>query len=285
LYPVWDAATIGYSLVYHGHDDEALGLAWSPDGKYIASASRKGSAHVWDASSGATLVTYEKQLVTDEMSKYQPGATGICWSPDGTQIATVGFGGTVHIWDAGSGETQLVYEPRRKDGCVAAVAWSPDGQRIASTGEDGTSIWHAQTGETLLRHVQRSEFSNFRVAWSPDGSKILSTAYKNYPEIWDAVTGQTLLTYDADHVTAAWSPDGRFIASAPYHGAFDVWDAHTGQTLATGGEARSVNSLAWSPDGTHIVGGGDRAVFVWRFAREASAGAAAGTPLGETRDG
>ncbi len=115
------------------------------------------------------------------------------------------------------------------------------------------------------------------IAWSPDSARLVSASYDRTVQVWDAATGQRLLTYarHADEVDAvAWSPDGLYIASGG--GEFfnwksvsdtsvQVWDAATGQRLLTyAGHEGGVHTIAWSPDGRHIASGGvDQTVQVW----------------------
>ena len=127
-------------FTYHGHTAYVSGLAWSPDGKRIASASGDGTVQVWDALNGGHVLTYRG---------HSSDALSVGWSPDGKYLASGGLDTTVQVWNATTGEHILTY--RGHTDAVFAVAWSPDGTRIASASNDGTvQEWEATTGKRIV---------------------------------------------------------------------------------------------------------------------------------------
>jgi WD40 repeat protein len=130
-------------FTYHGHSGYVSAVAWSPDGKRIASASGDGTVQVWNASSGTTIYTYRG---------HDKDVFCLAWSPDGRYIASGGLDTTVQVWDAGNGNR--VYTFHAHTDAVFSVAWSPDGTRIASASEDGTvQVWDAMTGGNVFTLV------------------------------------------------------------------------------------------------------------------------------------
>lgn len=272
--PVIAALTDPTRYLYRGHSSIVTAVAWSPNGKRVASTSYDGSVQVWDATTGRHVLRY---LGHTNAKGGDPVVWSVAWSPDGTQIVSAGNDYTAQVWDATTGKTVLTYNGH--SGIVHAVAWSPDGKQIASASYDTTvQVWNAATGKGILTYSGHSR-EVLTVAWSPNGKQLASSGNDYTAQVWDSARGKTLLTYKG-HANLgpgvfhgvgalAWSPDGKQIVTGSSDSTAQVWDAASGKTRLTyhqgGGD---VLAVAWSPDGRRVASAGsyDGAVQVWSAA-------------------
>ncbi|MBI1914769.1 MAG: protein kinase [Planctomycetes bacterium] len=241
-----------------GHTLEVTSVAFSADGKRIASASHDQTVKVWDAQTGQELRTLKGHTFW---------VNGVAFSADGKRIASGSYDKMVRVWDTDKGKEQLTLKGHTR--AVMSVAFSPDGKRIVSgsggCGDDGpgeVKVWDAQTGQeelTLEGHTDQV----WSVTFSPDGKRIASGS--DYGDrtvkVWDAHSGEETLTLKGHTnrvVRVAFSADGKRIASASLDGTVKVWDAHSGQEMLTlKGHTGIVMSVAFSADGTRIVSGSE----------------------------
>jgi WD40 repeat protein len=210
-------------LTLRGHAGFVDGVAFSPDGKRLATASWDSTAKVWDAVSGQELLT---------LRGHSGGVSGVAFSPDGKRLATASDDATAKVWDAISGRELLTL--RGHSNIVISVAFSPDGKRLATaSGDDTAKVWDAVSGQELptLRGHDRPVMG---VAFSPDGKRLATTSQDDTAKVWDAVSGQELLTlrgHDSAVMGVAFSPDDKRLATASYDSTAKVWDAFSGQEL------------------------------------------------------
>jgi WD40 repeat protein len=170
---VFDAKTGNRLLTYTAHASCVGALAWSPNGKYIASGSFDGALNVWDTMIGHTAYAYTTAGTND-------GIESLVWSPDNQHIALSTGGLGMHIWDPFNGQT-ITFD---RDEQVFQLAWSPEGQRIASASPDRTvRIWDVTTDNLLYLYRGHTD-EVFTVAWSPDGHMLASAGMDNTVQIW-----------------------------------------------------------------------------------------------------
>jgi WD40 repeat protein/predicted Zn-dependent protease len=253
---VWDARTGQQLLDLRGHTGRVSGVAFSPDGKRLASGSMvldlqkqrmvSGELKVWDAQTGGPLLTLR-------------GLTGpvcsVAFSPDGKRLAGGSGDARVQVWDAQTG--QQVLDLQGHTNSVWSVCFSPDGARLATGSNDGTvKVWDRHSGQQL-----RTFHTGFvtSVAFSPDGARLATGSYDHTLKVWDARTGQQLFTLQghAKEVSSvAFSPDGTRLASGSWDTTVKVWDANSSQQpLTLTGHASEVRGVAFSPDGKRLASG------------------------------
>jgi WD domain, G-beta repeat len=153
----------GLLQVLEGHSHWVWGIAFSPDGKQLASASYDRTVRVWGATTGATLQIFKGH------SSY---VRDVAFSPDSRQLASASDDKTVRVWDAATGATRQILEGHSNS--VNAVAFSPDGKQLASASYDRTvRVWDVATGATL--QILESHSSYIRtLSFSNNGSSILT---------------------------------------------------------------------------------------------------------------
>jgi WD40 repeat protein len=232
-------------------------VAWSPHGRWLASAWDDGAVRVWDAKTGE-----EHRRLDGHGAR----AWSVNWSPNGQLLASGSADHTVRIWDADAGR-----ERRRLDGhtdIVVSVCWSPDGRLVASGSEDRTvRIWDAVSGRER-RRLDGHTHVVWSVRWSPDGRWLAAGSADHTVRIWDATSGELRyrLVGNARLVwSVCWSPDSRWLAAACFDGTVRIWDAESGQEQRRlSGHDGSVYCVSWSSDGLWLVSGSfDQTVRIW----------------------
>lgn len=304
-------------FTYAGHSDAVSGVAWSPDGQRIASASSDGTVQVWNAGNGRSLSTYRggtSEMLTvawshngrylaaggaDSLvhiwnaSSYKPlltyrghtsVVTGVTWSADDRYLASCDTAGSMQVWQAADGKqittTSSLGSAKGAGQAWNAVAWSPSENKVALAGNGLVLVQDALTGKNANSYGNGGIINS--IAWSPDGTSIAFSAGGDTLAVWNVaqkretalLSGQTT----GDIYATSWSPNGKMIATGNADGLVEIWDALKGHLLSTYrghadfypghftfGSGYAINSLAWSPDSTHIASASnDKTVQVWR---------------------
>jgi len=241
-----------------GHKAAIFGIAWSPDGRFLASASADGTVRLWESETGALRRTQRGGIGT---------ATDVAFSPDGKRLAFASSDGIVLLWDLESGKELARFKGHF--GAVQSAVFSQTGSQLASASEDTTvRVWDVQLARELLTlHGHRGWV--WSVAFSPDGKLIASGSSDRTARIWDAGSGRPLV-HLLGHIDRIWSvafsPDGKVIATGSWDRTVRIWEVATGLPLRMlEGHLGSVTSARFSADGRLIASKStDHTIRLWR---------------------
>ncbi|MFO0949691.1 MAG: PQQ-binding-like beta-propeller repeat protein, partial [Isosphaeraceae bacterium] len=211
---------------------EVTSLAFYPDGR-LATAGVDGLVRTWDIRTGVPGPSYRA---------HARSVRGLAISPDGAYLATSGEDRTVVLRDAASG--RAIGDPLRGHSCwVYAVAFAPESRSLSSAGgpAPGASLSDrlasvSGDGELIIWDVQGRRpprairaHGNFvrALAFHPDGSRLASGGMDRTVKLWDASTGDEVLTLRAHApvLGVAFSPDGDRLAAGCADGTVRIWDA------------------------------------------------------------
>jgi WD40 repeat protein len=256
---------LAYTLA--GHTEGVHCVAFSPDGKLLATASLDGTSRVWDPATGHCLHTLRGHNLT---------VLRVAFSPDGKLLATASLDGTSRVWDPATGHCLRTLDGHT--GLVPCAAFSPDGHLLATGGDDRTvRVWEPATGRS--QHTLDGHSDTVTgVVFSPDGH-LLATADDNRAvRVWDPATGRclhslhgqssmhTLLQLHFIMMSGMeFSPDGHLLATVSDDRTVRVSDLATGRCQRTlTGHAIMISGIAFNPDGKLLATAGwDTTARVW----------------------
>lgn len=282
------------------HEGLIASVAFSPDGKRLATGAFDNTAKIWDLENGHVQYTFRgherevsfvafspdgKKLAIGSwdsnvkiwdsasgqeiqvLSGHNSGISGVAFSPDGKLLATSSSDHEAKIWDLTSGKTvqNLIGHTASVDG----VVFSPTGLQVATIARDSTiRIWNVKSG-VAVQTIQVGGGYLAGLAISPDG-KWLACGKENVAQIWDLESGKAVKTFSGRNsivLDVCLSPDGKRLATGHGDGTAAIWDIATGKELiAFSGNTAEINCIVFSPDGHRVAtGSSDNVARIWNF--------------------
>ncbi len=261
-----------FSNILNDHKDWVKSVAFSPDGRWLASSSISNTIQVWNMN--------DLSASPCALSGNGPVVLSVAFSPDGRWLASGSVEGIVQVWDMESVEKDVNdAAPRVLSGNgleVWSVAFSPDGRWLASSGEDGTvHVWDIESVEkdvndAIPRVLSGHEDVVKSVAFSPNGRWLASGSRDDTVRVWDmnnlSAPPHVLNGHEDQVMSVTFSSDGRWLASGSGDQMVRVWDMNNlwVPPHVLNGHESMVMSVAFSPDGWWLASGSDdRTVRLW----------------------
>jgi hypothetical protein len=281
-----------------GHKGEARNLAFSPDGKWLASSGFDATVRIWDLATGqppkvipadspiwglgwspdgkilgfgglssiGKLVDAASGAERATLSGHEAQIMGVSFSRDSSIVATCSMDNSGRLWDVATGKERMSFRGHLLG--AASVAFSPDGKFLAVGSVDHQiGIWDC-INSGLRMSLDAHRGGVWSLSYSADGRTLVSGSQDGTAKIWDMTTGkerQTLRPPNSTEVHAGISPDGRLVATISKEGVLKLWDATSGKELASV-QAHSAYGrfLSFSPNGKSLATSGwEPAVKLW----------------------
>ncbi len=280
---------------FKGHTKRVLDVAFTAQGRYLASSSQDMNIKLWDVNSGqevhavrmrsvdmsdidistegSMLAWGEAVWALDSMQEIHalergsPLPAHVAFSPDGSVLALGLFGQQITLWDTTSGQPMQTLE-KREENRTKSMDFSPDGAILAAGVIDGTVRLFDVASGRIVRILQYAGETDIHdLVFSPDGKYLASGGRVPAVVLWDVASGEVVRTFRLtdNSISMAFSPDGTVLASAGgYEQEVRLWDVESGELLHALEHNDQLMKVAFSPDGSLLATACfDSQIYVW----------------------
>jgi len=262
---IWDTTT-GQPVTCITHQPGAvLALAFKPDGSLLA----VGGGVPGASGDVRLLSTKDWSSVGKPLAGHTDAVVSVCWSQDGTRIASGSQDKSAHVWEWPSAKELRVFKDH-SDG-VSRVCFAPDGKSLYTASLDhNVRRFDIEKGGLIRLFTGHNDVIN-ALAISPDGKRIVTSGGEPNLRWWNTDTGDTTNNnggHGASVAEVAFAKDGKLVVSASADKSVRLWDGGSTQPKSTlAGSSDWVYATAISPDDKMVSGGGaDGVVRVWEAA-------------------
>ena len=267
---VWRLQTKSH-VVLRPHGGVVWSVAFSPDGRRVASGSEDNVARIWNLRTGHTA----------NLSGHEGPVRHVAFSPDGSSLVTASQDKTARVWDVATGK--VLAQLHGHTGNVESASFAFDGRNVVTCGDDGTIRFWSGTADPVLAELGSKEKAPpdrtavLAVGFDPAGKRLVTAGKDLSARVWDLRSRGLLRILrhgrlDGDWVESAeFDPKGRYVLTAGDDGTAKVWGASAEKPLSTlgGHQGGPLYDAAFSPDARLVAAGGlSGMVRLWRWRRK-----------------
>jgi WD40 repeat protein len=240
-----------------GHTAQVNAVAFSPDGKLLASASSDHTVKLWRVADGALLATLNESL-DPSGTTHQDAVNTVAFSHDGTMLATGSMDRHIKLWRVSDG---ALLQTLGGNEFILGLAFTPDDQVLASGGGYSTNnirIWRLSDGQNVSI-INDNLGANNAVAYSPDGQLLAAAKANSVATVFNPSNGNAVQNLGHGGMVnfVAFSPDGQTLATASDDQSARLWPVGDNfQTFTLNGPSGFVKSVGFAPDGQTLIAAG-----------------------------